>query len=276
VRSQFDLRIRVRDTLRERIRQVALVTEQEQSGGSVLVIAPHPDDEVLGCGGTILAKAAAGAQIAILVLSRGERSHQQLLAPREMAAIRHEEAIEAGRRLGISGDALTVLEFPDRLLGRHVGALTASIAELIERIRPSEIYVPRLDDGHADHRAAARAAIVAIEHLRYSVALFEYPVWGWLHWPWVPLARPRLRGHMRLLPTFVPVGVQLAKTSTAVVDVRPLLAAKRLALDAHESQVSRLNGLPEWHTLGDIAGGEFLECFFWGYEPFRLTRFTPS
>lgn len=88
-------------------------------------------------------------------------------------------------------------------------------------------------------------------------ALFEYPVWMWARWPWVQRA-PGQGGVRELLS-------QLRWR----VDVRSAIATKKQALACHETQTRRLSGDSEWPVLSDVAGGDFLDCFFSGSEYFQ-------
>ena len=84
-----------------------------------LVFAPHQDDEVLGCGGTILSKIAAGADVRCVFLTDGSASHRGLLARDELVALRRREALAAGGILGLAADRITFLGLPDGDLERH-------------------------------------------------------------------------------------------------------------------------------------------------------------
>src|SRR5262249_14882902 len=99
------------------------------------------------------------------------------------------------------------------------------------------------------------------------VAVCEYPIWFWYHWPWTRLeggARARLHGLREGLGRLR----SLLRDFRWYVPVGDLLERKRAALAAHRSQVQRLVPDPGWVTLGDIADGDFLACFFRGREIF--------
>jgi LmbE family N-acetylglucosaminyl deacetylase len=120
----------------------------------------------------------------------------------------------------------------------------------------------------ADHKATYRIVLAAAGCLD-AVTVFEYPVWFWFHWPWVPyplnnrrdlpvVVRDNLRSIRRLLKHF-----------TTAVDIGGCVDDKKHALDAYESQMTRLGGDPEWPRLQDVADGEFLNLFFQDHELFR-------
>jgi len=82
---------------------------------SALVFSPHPDDESLGCGGTIIKKRQAGATVKLVHMTDGAASHRHLMPPRELATRRKAEALSAARTLDV--DQIYFLDFADGALG---------------------------------------------------------------------------------------------------------------------------------------------------------------
>lgn len=122
----------------------------------VLVIAPHPDDEVLGCGGVIARHADEGDEVHVLVVSRGI---PEIFPPREIEHTR-DELREAHRVLGVSGALF--LDFPaPRLDTIPTHELADAISRVIEAIKPVVVHLPHGGDIHADHRAVYLAGLVA-------------------------------------------------------------------------------------------------------------------
>lgn len=122
----------------------------------VLVIAPHPDDEVLGCGGTIARHTNQGDEVYVLVVTRG--------AP----DIYSFEAVEQGREeLRAAHSLLKVssvhfLDFPAPKVDTiPIYKLADAIGEVIRSLCPSIVYLPHGGDIHADHQAVYKAALVA-------------------------------------------------------------------------------------------------------------------
>ncbi len=116
-------------------------------GDSVLVLAPHPDDEVFGCGGFLAHAVGEGRRIEILVLTDG--------AAQGDAATRREESREAARRLGTPEPMFGALS--DRGLDPALPALLDAIRNALERSRPDLLLVPSPAEIHPDHRAVALA-----------------------------------------------------------------------------------------------------------------------
>ncbi|MEX5636398.1 PIG-L deacetylase family protein [Parafrankia sp. FMc2] len=139
----------------------------------VLVVAPHPDDEVLGCGGSIALHCRAGRTVGVLYLTSGEHA-SPTVPPEELGPIRETEAVAATAVLGVPADALTWLRFPDGGLdSRDPGQLGAVMA-VLRRFRPTLLYLPHPGDGSFDHREAAALCLRAAG----MAGSANFPEWG--------------------------------------------------------------------------------------------------
>src|SRR5262249_18651285 len=128
----------------------------------VLVVAPHPDDESIGCGGTICLHRQRGDSVHVAFLTSGELGLKHL--PREQAwQVRETKAENAAGVLGIT--ALTFLRLGDWFLAEQIRLAASALRPLIQRHAPAWIYVPHLDDGHPDHRAAMAIVRTAVREL---------------------------------------------------------------------------------------------------------------
>lgn len=133
--------------------------------GRVLVVAPHPDDEVFGCGGMLAWHVRAAADVRILVLTDGAAGDPDGRAT-DIAASRVAECRAAGRMIGV--DDYRFLEFSDGRLGdaETWGRLIASLAREVEEFDPDLVYGPSPFELHPDHRAASRAFVAALSRGR--------------------------------------------------------------------------------------------------------------
>jgi LmbE family N-acetylglucosaminyl deacetylase len=141
----------------------------------VLVVAPHPDDEAIGCGGTVLRHVASGDTVHAVFLSSGELGLPHLDVE-EARGVREGEARAAAAVLGL--EDVRFLRGPDWTLGDDVEAAAASVAEVFAELRPDLVYVPHAAEWHPDHKAAH--AIVHAAADRDGVdrsALLTYEVW---------------------------------------------------------------------------------------------------
>jgi LmbE family N-acetylglucosaminyl deacetylase len=236
-----------------------------------IIIAPHQDDEVLGCGGMIALKRRAGAEVTILFLTDGSRSHPAM-EPTRLQNIREGEALEAAQALGVSRSNVLFLRFPDSRLKRHIEEATRALVPILTERRPQQIFVPHRHDVYNDHIAANRIGTAALGRSGIQAEMLEYPVWLWRHWPHVPaqLAPTReslsfcIRSMQRLLFSWRDLRVR--------ADIAEALDAKRMALAAHQSQTTRI--ADDWPVLEDLDNGEFLRRLLGPVEMFCL-RSTP-
>src|SRR6185503_14855064 len=116
----------------------------------ILVIAPHPDDEVLGCGGALCRHRAAGDRVSVIFLTSGELGLKEL--PLQRAKwVREREARAAARILGVT--SLEFLHAPDWGVAEAQADLAAPLRRALRRERPDVVYLPHPADGHPDHQA---------------------------------------------------------------------------------------------------------------------------
>lgn len=148
-------------------------------GARTIVVAPHPDDEILACGGLLHLLAARGDTPLLVAVTDGEASHPGSAdwPPARLRTVRPCESLAALARLGLAVPSVTRLGIPD-------GGVAAAEARLRERLAAllqsgDVVLTTWRHDGHPDHEATARACAQAAA-LR-GARLLEAPVWGW-HW----------------------------------------------------------------------------------------------
>ena len=239
---------------------------------SAVVFSPHPDDESLGCGGTILRKKRAGATVKLVHVSDGGGS--TTLIPRDkLTAMRKQESLNAGRVLGV--DDIYFLEFPDGHLGEHMPAAIERVAEILRHESPEEVFVPYGREPMkqaADHVAVTNIVLAALRRQPKPVTVWEYPVWFWLHWPWVSFSQntPPLKPKHILKNSFLAhFGARALLDLKHKVNIVEVLQQKRAAIAEHKSQTEKLFDHPSWITLEQLSNGELMDCFYQEYEFFR-------
>ncbi|TPG42894.1 PIG-L family deacetylase [Sphingomonas koreensis] len=125
------------------------------SADRVAVIAPHPDDEVLGCGGTIARLTAGGAEVHVVIATRGRPPQ---FSESYMAAVMA-EAETAHRLLGVTQTHR--LDLPAAALDAMPAAeINARLGECLDAIAPDTLFIPFVGDIHLDHQACFTAAMV--------------------------------------------------------------------------------------------------------------------
>ncbi|NUS45259.1 MAG: PIG-L family deacetylase [Mycobacteriaceae bacterium] len=124
----------------------------------VLVFAPHPDDDVIGCGGSIAKHVAAGRAVDVVYLTSGNAG-SITIDKDTLGGMRENEAAQAARHLGVRD--LTFLRQDDGYLA-DTPALATTLIELIRKHRPDIAYVPHAQDRHPDHQTTHTLAVKAI------------------------------------------------------------------------------------------------------------------
>lgn len=212
------------------------------AGATVLAIFAHPDDESIACGGTLARLADAGARVALVCATRGERGGQTgPVRDDELALLRVREMRDAAQALGIC--EVLLLDHPDgELRWRDVPEFHAEIVSLVRRYSP-ELVISFGADGlywHVDHIGTYERTLTALLALGDSAPPF-YGVTmprGIMR-PVVESARKRgwtapVKGFWSLEPDAF--GLH-AEPPTVVVDVRPWVARKLSAILCHRTQM---------------------------------------
>ncbi|MXU65204.1 PIG-L deacetylase family protein [Oceanomicrobium pacificus] len=182
--------------------------------GPVLVIAPHPDDEVLGVGGTMARLADAGREVHVCVATRGQPPQFS----DDMVASVRAEAAAAHAVLGVTRTHW--LDLPAAALGEHPhGAVNGAIGGLVADLGPDLIFAPHPGDIHLDHQLVFLSTLVASRphQADYPATLLAYETLSETNW-----------NAPYLTPAFVP---------NVFVDVSDTLDRKLGAFAAFESQV---------------------------------------
>ena len=149
--------------------------------GRLLVLAPHMDDETLGCGGT-MALHADPSRVFCLFATDGSRSPTPLLPwtgkPHVDLAMRRKlEAVSALADIGIPQQNLMFLGLPDGRLKKHHDVLVGKLKEVLDEIQPEVVLAPFRLDVHPDHIALNRAIRIALRSRAAPAVLLEYFVY---------------------------------------------------------------------------------------------------
>ncbi|MEM7029143.1 MAG: PIG-L family deacetylase [Chloroflexota bacterium] len=235
---------------------------------SAIVFAPHPDDETLGCGGTILRKQQAGAEVKIVFVTDGSRSHKRLMSEQALRGIRMEEAQAAGQALGLVEKDLIFLDVKEGELRSNQDRAGDKVCQILAEYQPNQVFVPHYQEPPLDHRMTQRIVLKTLADLNRPVTVFEYPIWLWRHWPWTDISWRTYRHPLAGIRHNLVLLYHLLGELTTRHFVGDLLGQKQAALAQHNSQMTRLLPSPEWLTLSDVSDGAFLQCFFQDHEYF--------
>lgn len=215
--------------------------------GSLMVIAPHPDDESIACSALLLDAARQNRALVIVALTDGDASHPGSVAvpPPQLARIRTHEQMAAVEALGCSHAQWLRLGLPDGASRWHPGRLAAvdALAEKCRQLGVTAVVAPHPDDPHPDHHAAAELALDLRAELPQLRILF-YEVWT------CRLARDAPFRQDDLTPFRVATDRE----------------AKRRAIDCHASQLG--------HVVPDAARGFTLPDWFLALHDSEFERLS--
>jgi LmbE family N-acetylglucosaminyl deacetylase len=141
----------------------------------ILVIAPHPDDESIGCGGTVCKHSKRGDRTVAVFLTSGELGLKQV-SRAKARRIREAEARAAAKFLGMV--QLEFLRLPDWTLSEHIKSGARLLRPILKKEKPELIYVPHPLEWHPDHRVAVLLLRTALRGARLaSPEIRGYEVW---------------------------------------------------------------------------------------------------
>jgi LmbE family N-acetylglucosaminyl deacetylase len=211
--------------------------------GPVLIVAPHPDDEALGCGRLIVALRHRGVEVDIVWLTDGEAAAVDFPGGTvALGAARRTEARAAGAILGVPPHRLHHLGAPDgrlpHLAPAHRREILTALIGLVESLRPSTVFVTSSLDDSTEHTAAYALLVDALRESAHRAQLRTYLVWG--YW--------KVRSLWRILR---------GGTAIAYLPATPDAAASRTrAVLAHRTQTAVQPPARE-----PVLSPHFLACF---------------
>jgi LmbE family N-acetylglucosaminyl deacetylase len=170
--------------------KISLTKFLHEGSVKILVIAPHMDDEVLGCGGAIVRHVQAGDRVSVCIVANRAYGHRYApgLIDQEKEACQRAQEI-----LGYQD--LTFLDLPDEQLDRSQIELIVPLEEVVNSSKPELVYLPHQGDLNQDHRAVFTAALVACRplaaHRVKGLRVFEVPsstdqIPALSAWPFLP------------------------------------------------------------------------------------------
>lgn len=151
---------------------------------NIVVFAPHPDDEVLGCGGTMAMKTHEGYKVFVVIVTDGRNALKQVCGiesnptPEELKMIRVDEAINALDKVGISKTNIFFLDFEDGRLNENIEPAKKKIINILCNIKPNEIYYPSGDELHPDHKATNEIILTSLKEIPHKPIGYQYSIWS--------------------------------------------------------------------------------------------------
>ena len=234
--------------------QVPLAPEHCVSGfGTTLIVAPHADDESLGCGGLIALLQKYRQPVYILLVSDGTMSHpnSKEYPAEKLRDLRESELISAVKILGVPEENIIFCRYQDRSVpskGNDTFVRSVkSISAMLAMLKPQSIFVPWRRDPHPDHRATYQL----IDAAKTSESkIYEYPIW---------LQELGLSEDEPSIEEAMPFRL----------DISSVLSLKLEAIAEHRSQITdMINDDPDGFRLSQ----EMLDRFKIPYETFFISK----
>ena len=193
----------------------------------ILVIAPHPDDEAIGCGGTLSRHAQNGDRIEVVFLTSGELGLKRF-PPEQACQIREAEARKSAQILGLAN--CHFLRGPDWMIQQQLSSMAGALRPILKQFAPEWIYLPHPQDAHPDHQAAWPILRAALRGAPSPRNIRGYEVW-------TPLAN-----------------------FDQVEDISPWMQRKLRAVRAHRSQLHELDYAAAVTALNRYRGEMTARC----------------
>jgi LmbE family N-acetylglucosaminyl deacetylase len=162
------------------VRYPFAITAYERSPQNVLVVAPHPDDDVIGAGGMMVLLAKSGHAVFSLYVTDGRSSPAvpPAVGKKAVAGIRRREALAALKAVKACGAIFLNYNSQELQTKKYSEAIKA-IREVLSFLRPETVYIPTPFDRHPTHGAVLRLTLIALRSIRgFTPQLFGYNVWG--------------------------------------------------------------------------------------------------
>jgi LmbE family N-acetylglucosaminyl deacetylase len=199
----------------------------------IIVFAPHPDDETIGCGGTIAKKIDDGYEVIVVVLTDGRNAFSTVLGidinptPEELKEIRKNEFIKATKILGVTENNLIFLNYKDGSLINNEMEVEEKIIEILKIFIPSEVYFTYEKDANQDHQATNIIIRNAIKKTDASICKYKYSI-----------------NH-----TYSNIGpiidsyLNIVKKNQIQVDISEYLDLKKAAINEYKSQITIISSI---------------------------------
>lgn len=204
--------------------------------GKILVLSPHPDDDAIGCGGTLRLHSENSSEIKVVYLTDGSNGSEKTIskdAKKRLVETREDEAKEAAALLGVS--SLAFWRYEDGQISNN--KITQKLlASLISSFKPDIIYTPSFLDPHPDHYETCKILYSTLKQNDFDGEIWSYEVWSPLY-------------------------------ANRIINVDKTYDKKELAILAHKSQISDRNYLTAIRGLNQYRAGmfnvgEYAEAFF--------------
>lgn len=205
----------------------------------ILIVTPHPNDEIIGAGGSIATASDSGHEVGIAHVTSGEQGSGSLTAE-QLRPVRQAEAIRAARVVGVPADRVVFLGLPDGGINPYDTDQFTAMLALLRVARPDRLYLPHPHDGVFDHEAVSALCLRAVA----MAGSRNFAVCGSPHWV------PTVLGYEVWRPIAAPAYLQ---------DITPVVDRKVTALECYHTQTPAVKGAGQSSQVG--PGGTLLSAW---------------
>ena len=204
----------------------------EQPPNNILILAPHPDDETIGCGGLLLQK-RQHSDTHVLLLTDGHEIRRDKEQAQKSVAVRKQEFLNAMDFLGVHNH--TSLNYPCDQLSYNKHECTDAIITYLSKHTVEHVFLPSPFDSHLDHMAVTEILQLALEKGATFKSVWFYEVWNTI-------------------------------SPNVAIDISTNMPEKMQAIQLYKSQVAQVNydhrieGLNKFHGMAQHC--EYAECFW--------------
>lgn len=174
----------IKDTIKSflvrRSRFKAIRCKDLEAGNRILILAPHPDDEVFGCGGLIKHLVDNGIQPNVVVMSGGGASHKSCCDVASDTIIENRRMLtrKALYSLRVKPENIHFLDFTDSIIGDRPQSEMSRLKGILESVNPDTLFLPHHGEGWPDHLAVRE---IGLDMAPESCSVYEYCVWWWFY-----------------------------------------------------------------------------------------------
>ncbi len=194
--SNYSFSFILRQVLSKYLSRTTKEISFDELAKSGIVFSPHFDDETLGCGGTIIKKVEAGADVRVVFMTDGSKSHDRWMSEDDLCNLRKSEGIAAVGKLGIEGDHVHTLGFPETRLAGYSKQASEQVKALLLLYKPEQVFIPYSGEPlmwSSDHIYTTKIVLDAAQFCSLPFTIYEYPIWAWFHFPWMRFQRENVR-----------------------------------------------------------------------------------
>lgn len=204
-------------------------------GDNIIVLSPHFDDDVVGCGGTLYKHIIGGDKITIVYFTDGREGDPSVEDKELVEKTRKQEARMATKILSIEN--LIFLDEPETKLKSHKN-LNFKLSDIFNRIKPNLVYLPWFLDNHIDHFELNRIFLDLCHNIQFDFNICAYELWT----PLIP---------------------------NIVIDIGEVISKKEAALKQYQSQLKQVDyfittlALNKYRSATNLKGRSYAEAFLY-------------